>query len=68
MGKSKSCIRIFGTTSANISMYFSNIIQEEELNEKEVSIPSKNLFKDNSDFIKESLKKSNNRGRPPQMV
>ena len=49
-------------------MHFSNIIQEEELNEKEVSIPSKNLFKDNSDFIKESLKKSNNRGRPPQMV
>ena len=68
MGKSKSCIWIFGTTSANISMHFSNIIQEEELNEKEVSIPSKNLFKDNSDFIKESLKKSNNRGRPPQMV
>ena len=59
---------IFGTTSANISMHFSNIIQEGELDEKEVSISSKDLFKDNPNFIKKSLKKSNNRGRPHIMV
>ena len=45
-------------------MHFSNIIEECELDEKEVSISSKDLFKDDSDFIKKSLKKSNNRGRP----
>ena len=60
----KVIAEIFGTTSANISMHFSNIIQEEELDEKEVSISSKDLFKDNPNFIKKSLKKSNNRGRP----
>ena len=43
---------------------FSNIVSEGELEEKEVSISSKELFKDDSDFIKNSLKKSNNRGRP----
>ena len=31
---------------------------------KEVSISSKDLFKDHPNFIKKSLKKSNNRGRP----
>ncbi len=36
--------------------------------EKEASISSKYLFKDNSDFIKKSLKKSNNRVRPPQKM
>ena len=60
----KVVAEIFGTSSANISMYFSNIIQEDKLDEKEVSISSKDLFKDESDFIKKSLKKSNNRGRP----
>ena len=60
----KVIAEIFGTTSANISMHFSNIIQEGELDEKEVSISSKDLFKDNPNFIKKSLKKSNNRGRP----
>ena len=45
-------------------MHFSNIIEKGELEEKEVSISSKDHFKDNSDFIKKSLKKSNNRGRP----
>lgn len=53
----KVVAEIFGTTSANISMHFSNIIQEGELEEKEVSISSKDIFKDDSDFIKESLKK-----------
>ena len=56
----KVIAEIFGTTSANISMHFSNIIQEGELDEKEVSISSKDLFKDNPNFIKKSLKKSNN--------
>ena len=60
----KVIAEIFGTTSANISMHFSNIIQEGELDEKEVIISSKDLFKDNPNFIKKSLKKSNNRGRP----
>ena len=60
----KVVARIFDTTNANISMHFSNIVSEGELEEKEVSISSKELFKDDSDFIKKSLKKSNNRGRP----
>ena len=60
----KVVAEIFGSTSANISMHFSNIIEEGELEEKEVIISSKDLFKDNFDFIKKSLKKSNNRGRP----
>lgn len=55
---------IFNTTNSNISMHFSNIVSEGELEEKEVSVSSKELFADDSDFIKKSLKKSNNRGRP----
>ena len=34
---------------------FSNIVSEGELEEKEVSISSKELFKDDSDFIKRNL-------------
>ena len=60
----KVIAEIFGTTSANISMHFSNIIQEEELDEKEVNISSKDLFKDHPNFIKKSLKKSNNQEKP----
>lgn len=45
-------------------LHFSNIVSEGELEEKEVSVSSKELFADDSDFIKKSLKKSNNRGRP----
>ena len=48
----KVMAEIFGTTGANISMHFSNIVSEGELEEKEVSISSKDLFKDDSDFIK----------------
>lgn len=55
---------IFGTTRPNISMHFSNIVSEGELIENEVSISSKDLFKDDSEFSKKSLQKSNNRGRP----
>ena len=64
MVKSKSHSRNIWNNISNISMHFSNIIQEGELDEKEVSISSKNLLKDHPNFIKKSLKKSNNRGRP----
>lgn len=60
----KVIAEIFGTTNPNISMHFANIIQDGELIEKEVCILSNKLFKEDSDFIKKSLKKSNNRGRP----
>ena len=60
----KVIAEIFGTTNPNISMHFANIIQDGELIEKEVCIVSNKLFKEDSDFIKKSLKKSNNRGRP----
>lgn len=54
---------IFGTTGSNISMHFSNIVSEGELEENEVSISSKELFKDDLEFSKEFLQKSNTRGR-----
>lgn len=60
----KVIAEIFGTTNPNISMHFANIIQDGELIEKEVCIASNKLFEEDSDFIKKSLKKSNNRGRP----
>lgn len=60
----KVIAEIFGTTNPNISMHFANIIQDGELIEKEVCITSNKLFKEDSDFIKKFLKKSNNRGRP----
>lgn len=47
---------IFNTTNSNISMHFPNIVSEGELEEKEVSISSKELFADDSEFIKKSLK------------
>ena len=55
---------IFGTTGSNISMHFSNIVSEGELEENEVSVSSKELFKDDLEFSKEFLQKSNTRGRP----
>lgn len=60
----KIIAEIFGTSSQNISKHFSKIISEGELEEKEVSITSKELFKDDSDFINSELINSNNRGRP----
>ena len=36
----KTVSEIFGTTSSNISIHFSNIVQEKELIENEVSISS----------------------------
>lgn len=55
---------IFGTTGQNISAHFKNIIEEGELIEKEVSISSKDLFKEQPEFSKKNLQKSKNRGRP----
>lgn len=60
----KIVAEIFGTSSQNISKYFHKIVQDGELIENEVSISSKILFQENSDFINSELIKSNNRGRP----
>ena len=65
MWASRSVVaEIFNTVNQNISHHFSNIVSEGELEEKEVSISSKELFKDDLEFSKKSLQKSNNRGRP----
>lgn len=60
----KTVASIFGTTGQNISNHFLNIFEEEELNEKEVSINSKKLFGGQTDFSKDSFLNSKNRGRP----
>ena len=60
----KVVAEIFGTTNPNISMHFTNIVEEGELIEKETCMTSNELFKEDSDFIKKSLINSNNRGRP----
>ena len=60
----KVVAEIFDTTPPNISMHFSNIVQEGELDEKETSLKSNELFKDQSEFSKESLLNSKKGGRP----
>ena len=60
----KVVAEIFSTTKQNISDHFKNIVQENELEENEVSMSSKELFKDDFEFSMNSLQKSNNRGRP----
>ena len=60
----KIVAQIFNTTPSNISMHFSNIIQDEELIENEVSISSRELFADHSEFIKDSLINPKKGGRP----
>lgn len=60
----KVVAEIFGTSPSNITMHFKNIVQEGELEEKEVSISSKDLFKENIKFSKESLLNSKKGGRP----
>ena len=60
----KVVAEIFGTTNQNVSFHYLNIIKEGELIEKETRMTSKDLFEEDSDFIKESLINSNNRGRP----
>ncbi len=60
----KVVAEIFGTTGQNISFHYLNIVEEGELIEKETRLTSKDLFKEDSEFIKESLINSNKRGRP----
>ena len=60
----KVVAEIFTTTGQNISDHFKNIVQEGELEENEVCITSKELFKDDIEFSKNFLQNSNNRGRP----
>lgn len=60
----KTVSEIFATTSQNISKHFMNIVREGELEENEVSISSKNLFKENSEFINQKLINSKKGGRP----
>lgn len=55
---------IFGTTQQNISTHFRNIIQEGELIENEVSINENELFKDYTEFRKDSFLNSKKGGRP----
>lgn len=60
----KVVAEIFNTSNQNISHHFLNIVSEGELEEKEVSISSKELFKDDSEFSKKFLQNSKNGGRP----
>lgn len=60
----KAVADIFKTSSPNISMHMQNIFQDGELKENKVSISSKKLFKDQIEFIKESLINSKKAGRP----
>ncbi len=55
---------IFGTSSQNISKHFIKIIEDEELEEKEVSISSKKLFENQNEFINSELINSKKGGRP----
>ena len=60
----KVVAEIFGTSSQNISKHFIKIIEDEELEEKEVSISSKKLFEDKKGFINSELINSKKGGRP----
>jgi len=60
----KAVAEIFDTTAQNVSLHFLNIFAENELKENKVSITSKKLFEDQSEFIKESLINSKKAGRP----
>lgn len=55
---------IFDTDKSNISRHFTNIVSEGELEEKEVSISSKELFKDDLEFSAEYSQNSKKGGRP----
>lgn len=55
---------IFGTSPQTISHHFLNIISEGELEEKEVSISSDKLFKEDIEFSKSYLQNSKKGGRP----
>ena len=60
----KVVAEIFGTSGQNISDHFRNIVHEGELEENDVSISSKELFKDDSEFSKDFLQNSKKGGRP----
>ena len=60
----KVVAEIFSTDKSNISRHFSNIVQEGELEENEVSISSKELFKDDLKFSAENSQNSKKGGRP----
>ena len=60
----KVVAEIFATTGQNISDHFKNIVREGELEENEVSISSKELFKDDIEFSKNFLQNSKKGGRP----
>ena len=63
----KVVAEIFSTTGQNISNHFLNIVAEGELEENEVSISSKELFKEDIEFSKDSFLNSKNGGRPQIM-
>lgn len=60
----KIVAEIFGTTTQNISKHFNNIVHDGELNKNEVSLSSKELFKEESEFINSELINSKKGGRP----
>lgn len=60
----KTVSEIFGTDKTNVSKHFSNIVSEGELEENEVSISSKELFKDDLEFSEESSQNFKKGGRP----
>ena len=60
----KVVAEIFGTSSQNISKHFIKIIEDGELEEKEVSISSKKLFENQNEFINSELINSKKGGRP----
>lgn len=60
----KIVAEIFGTSPQTISHHFLNIISEGELEEKEVSISSDKLFKEDIEFSKSYLQNSKKGGRP----
>lgn len=60
----KIVAEIFGTSANNISIHFKNIIQDGELEEKEVSVSSKELFSEDLRFSKNSLQNPKKGGRP----
>ena len=63
MASRKVVAEIFSTTSQNISNHFLNIVAEGELEENEVSISSKELFKEDIEFSNDFLQNSKKGGR-----
>lgn len=51
----KVVAEIFGINTQNISKHFKNIVHYDELDENKISLSSKELFKDESEFIYSEL-------------